>query len=344
MRIKHFTLLVCLFFIATNYAAATTTNNRSIKIIINGQTEAPKTVFASANGAHLKAPVLSSPQYVPATASRSVLYPDPAYSSTLAAKTISKVKPVACPIPSLPLAAPPKCILPQRACGQWELSVQAYFARTRGKVSWPYHPTVDFNDDLGLDSHKTLFEYSARYQFRPRWALIYSIMPIEMEAHYRHPLFPGMVFRSKWETIYQRVGLQFDAVRSCSGAISIYNAWVFNPQKLTMFSGGHCQPFASTTIDRTRNMVMSGIEIERCITTKCNGGSLSCDTRAGIAYLDGTFGLDVQAGLRYSIPLNCGRSGYAKGGYRLIDFKDDRIDHQISIFLRGWFVEAGLVF
>lgn len=342
MRIKHYILVLCLLFIATNYSAATNTNNRSIRIIVDNNIVAPETV-SPLNRTYGNPPPVSAPEYMQASARRGLSYGGSVYQGPILANTISKVKPSVCPVPAVPMEVPQKCILPQRACGQWELSVQAYFARPRGRVSWPYHPTLDFNDDLGLDSHKTLFEYSARYQFRPRWALIYSIMPIEMEAHYRHPLFPGMVFHSKWDTIYQRVGLLFDAVRSCSGAISLYNAWVFSPQKLTMFSGNHCQ-FGSTTIDRTRNMVMSGIEIQRCITTKCNGGSLSCDTRAGIAYLDGTLGLDVQAGLRYSIPLNCGRWGYAKGGYRLIDFKEDRIDHRIDTYLTGWFVEAGLVF
>uniref|UniRef100_A0A7C4ES85 Outer membrane protein beta-barrel domain-containing protein n=1 Tax=Desulfomonile tiedjei TaxID=2358 RepID=A0A7C4ES85_9BACT len=341
MRTKHRMVLVSLLFIAfttCSYAA----HHNAIHVIVNGSQPlqgipvAPWLAGDRANETGM------SSGFVKASAP-GLGYENPAGSGL--PRVISKVKPAACPVASVCAAAPPKpCILPKRECGQWELSVQAYFARVRGKVSWPNHPTVDFNDDLGLDSHKTFFEYSARYQFRPRWAIIYSIMPIEMEANYVHPLFPGMAFKSKWENVYQRVGLLFEPIRTCSGAISIYNAWVFNEQKLTMHTGSHCQAYSTMKIDRTRNMVMSGIEIERCITTKCNGGSLSCDNRVGIAYLDGVFGLDVQTGLRYSIPLNCGRWGYAKGGYRLIDFKEDRIDYRIDTYLTGWFVELGLVF
>jgi len=316
----------------------------SIKVIINPEKTVGETPSAywPANGNS------SDPEFYPQVvqaAAPAGYSPFSGVSFSTVPRPITKVKQPACSPALVCGPAPLKpCILPKRECGQWELSVQAFFARVRGKVSWPYHPTVDFNDDLGLDSHKAFFEYAARYQFRPRWAIIYSIMPIEMEANYIHPLFPGMVFKSKWETVYQRVGLLFEPIRTCSGAISIYNAWVFNPQQLTLHSGGHCRAYSTMKIDRTRNMVMSGIEIERCITTKCNGGSLSCDNRVGIAYLDGTFGLDVQTGLRYSVPLNCGRWGYAKGGYRLLDFKEDRVDYRIDTYLTGWFVELGLAF
>ncbi len=341
MRIKHRIVLFSLLFIAfitCSHAA----HHNAIHVIVNGsqsfQSLLPTSSLADAATDNAGMPS----GFVKASAPS---FGNEALASAGMPRAISKVKAAACPVTSVCATAPPKpCILPKRECGQWELSVQAYFAKVKGKVSWPNHPTLDFNDDLALDSRKTFFEYSARYQFRPRWAIIYSIMPIEMEANYVHPLYPGMAFKSKWENVYQRVGLLFEPIRTCSGAISIYNAWVFNEQKLTMHSGSHCQAYSIMKIDRTRNMVMSGIEIERCITTKCNGGSLSCDNRVGIAYLDGMFGLDVQTGLRYSIPLNCGRWGYAKGGYRLIDFKEDRIDYRIDTYLTGWFVEFGLVF
>ncbi len=342
MRIKHHMLLLCLVFIAL-YNTAGASKNSFINVIVNQHSphQEPKLAYSSYESN-------SDPDLYPRLLKATALsgYAHPYATSTPGSpKTICKVKAPTCT--PLGVCAPPikkPCILPGRECGQWELAVQAFFARVRGRVSWPYHPTIDFNDDLGLDSHKTLFEYSARYQFRPRWAIIYSIMPIEMEANYINPRFPGMTFKSKWENIYQRVGLLFEPIKSCSGSIAIYNAWVFNEQKLTTHTGSHCVASRTTKIDRTRNMVMSGIEIQRCITTKCNGGSLSCDTRVGIAYLDGTFGLDVQTGLRYSIPMNCGRWGYARGGYRLLDFKEDRVDYRIDTYLDGWFVELGLVF
>lgn len=341
MRIKHHMILLCLLFIAAisnGYA----TDQSFIHVVVN-QNNVPPSINVDHRPRHDYHATELFPRFLQASTVSGPLPYSTAFVSV--PRTVSKVKPAVCSTAAVctsPVTKP--CILPKRECGQWELSVQAFFARVRGKVSWPNHPTLDFNDDLGLDSHKTFFEYSARYQFRPRWALIYSIMPIEVEANYVHPLFPGMAFKSKWESVYQRVGLLFEPIRTCSGAISIYSAWVFNEHKLTMYSGNHCAAYSTTKIDRTRNMVMSGIEIERCITTKCNGGSLSCDNRVGIAYLDGVFGLDVQTGLRYSIPLNCGRWGYAKGGYRLLDFKEDRVDYRIDTYLTGWFVELGLVF
>jgi hypothetical protein len=71
---------------------------------------------------------------------------------------------------------------------------------------------------------------------------------------------------------------------------------------------------------------------------------LSCDNRIGLAFLDGTFGYDLQAGFRFSVPMNCGRWGFARGGYRLIQFQEDRDDLRMDHTLEGWFGELGLIF
>ena len=75
------------------------------------------------------------------------------------------------------------------------------------------------------------------------------------------------------------------------------------------------------------------------------GGPCLCDNRVGLGYLDGTFALDLQVGLAGdSVPMNAGRWGYAKGGYRLINFTEDRSDLRLDTYLEGAFVEAGLIF
>ncbi|MEW6406167.1 MAG: hypothetical protein AB1649_30650, partial [Chloroflexota bacterium] len=88
----------------------------------------------------------------------------------------------------------------------------------------------------------------------------------------------------------------------------------------------------------------SGVDLKKCIRTMCNGGTLSCDSRAGISYLDGAIGLDVQAALRYSVPMNCGRWGYVRGGYRYLSINEDRDDLKTETNLQGGFVEFGLIF
>lgn len=276
----------------------------------------------------------------------------PRRGPNLSAKPIVKCKPQVCP-PSGPCAPPalaPPCILPTRNCRQIEVSAQAFFARVRGKMSFPAgwyglsHPEVDFNDGLGFPSWETLWEVSAWCQFRPNWAFYYSIMPIHLEADYTSPRFPGSVFKSKWDYVYQRVGIMYTPIRTCNAALSIYNSWVFNDEKLTTNNGSHCALNSATTWNRTRNMVQSGVDLKKCIRTMCNGGTLSCDSRAGISYLDGATGLDVQAALRYSVPMNCGRWGYVRGGYRYLSINEDRNDVNTETNLQGGFVELGLIF
>jgi len=274
------------------------------------------------------------------------------FGSVQSLKPVVKCKAPTCP-PGALCGPPPRppCVLPRRGCRQFELSVQAFFARVKGSVHFPSvwfgmsHPDVDFNDGLGFPSWETLMEYSAWCQFRPNWAFYYSIMPIHIESHYSTPRFPGTVFNSKWDFIYQRVGILYTPIRTCNGNLSIFGGWVFNDSRLRMDSGNHCAGNSSCALDRTRHMAQTGLELQKCIRTLCNGGTLSCDNRVGISYLDGTVALDVQASLRFSVPMNCGRWGYARGGYRYLNFREDRNDVSVdSVTFEGGFVELGLIF
>ena len=211
---------------------------------------------------------------------------------------------------------------------------------------------ADLNDDLGIPSHQTLLEYSAYYQFRPTWAVFYSVMPISLEGttvpnrtiYFGQIPIPAFIpVNTKWDFLYQRVGLLYQPILTCSASVSIYSSWLFNDQRLKV-NNTVCPLSGCTALDRTRNMVMSGINVQKCIRTMCNGGTFSCDNRIGLGYLDGTFALDLQAGFRFSVPMNCGRWGFARGGYRLINFTENRTDLRLDIGLEGGFVEGGLIF
>ena len=39
--------------------------------------------------------------------------------------------------------------------------------------------------------------------------------------------------------------------------------------------------------------------------------------------------------MQFSVPMNSGRWGYAKGGYRFINFKEDRTDLRLDTYLEG---------
>ena len=91
-------------------------------------------------------------------------------------------------------------------------------------------------------------------------------------------------------------------------------------------------------------MLMSGINLRKCIRTLCNGGTLACDSEFSIGYLDNTLVLDIEPGMRFSVPLNCGRWGFVKGGYRWLSFNENRNDLQMNLYLEGAYVEAGLMF
>jgi len=210
---------------------------------------------------------------------------------------------------------------------------------------------IDFTNDLGLPSFQVLLEYSARYQFAPHWAFYYSIMPIGLEAdktldktlYYRQWILPaGTRVHTKWDFIYQRVGLLYQPIVSCNATVSVYAGWTWNEQWIRLQS--YVCNGRAAQVSRTRNMVNSGIEIQKCISTKCTGATLSCDSGVGLNYLDGVFGVDVQAGLRYSIPMGQARWGYVRGGYRYLSLGESRDDMRLDAIFDGGFVQAGLIF
>jgi hypothetical protein len=354
MRRCPFTLLVYLVFLIVSCLAFADQSDNFINVVINPDANEVATSGASTLWGPSEGLSAEPASFVQASARRRAALTS--YSRPRVGKPIVKCKgPVCVPVP-VPSCGP-KCILPRRMAGQWQLGIQVFFARVKGTarstetVFGIPATDIDFNDDLGIPSHQTLLEYSAWYQFRPSWALYYSIMPIQLEGsqvttrdlYFGQQIFPaGTFLHTNWNFTYQKVGLLYQPVFSCNAAVSIYTGWVFNEQRLDISSSlcaGRC-----SRVDRTRNMVMSELEIQKCIRTLCNGGTLSCDNRAGIGYLDGTLALDIQTGLQFSVPMNAGRWGYAKGGYRYINFQENRNDLRLDTTLEGAFVEAGLIF
>lgn len=277
---------------------------------------------------------------------------------------ITKVKaPAACPV--VPYGAP--CILPQPLPRQWDMSVQFIFARTRGTIAWPRNSwwytgwwgsgnEADLNDNLGLPAHWTLVQFTARYQFRPNWAVRYSILPFEISGgrgwwdywswnqFVFGPLLvtPGLPYNSKWQHQYHRLGLVYDAVKTCSTVLSVFADWVHTEDQISLncISCG----FQTAIFSKGGDSAIAGLELQQCIKTTWNGATLSCDYKAGFIFLDDVQGWDIQLGLKYTIPLGCGRWGYTKGGYRFIDYKKSQPDILFENAIEGGFWEFGFIF
>ncbi len=334
MRSMPLIVLVCLVFCSILSCAGPTDAADHIKVLINRD---------SAHNAPL--PRLKPAAFSPLGKQVSPRFRVPG--------PITKCKPKqVCASPSYC----PTCILPIRRVGQWEATMQVFFARTKGVIRKGVSfggirsSEVDFNDDLGFDEHEVFTEYTGRYQFRPRWAIHYSAMVLEEQAGEvldrtiyfgNEVLGAGTRVRSKWNFLYQRVGLLYQPVLTPWSTLSVFSYWLYTDHRIAVHNE-ICD--GRLRVDRTRHMVMSGVELQRCITTLRNGATLSCDNRVGLGYLDDTFALDVQTGLQFSVPMGSGRYGYARGGYRLLNFEEDRNDLRLDTSFEGGFVEAGLIF
>ncbi len=178
MRSCSFTLLVCLVFFIMCVGIVNAESHDFINVnIINPYNTSDAPVFRS--GPTKRAPV----QFKQASAP----YFGPRYAPPPMPGPITKCKgPVCAP---QPVCGPVNtcCILPRRWPGQLELGTQVFFAQVRGTFHFPAVvagiPASDVSFyDVGIKPTATLLEYSAKYQIDPRWAVYYSIMPIQLDG------------------------------------------------------------------------------------------------------------------------------------------------------------------
>lgn len=277
---------------------------------------------------------------------------------------IFKVKPVY----MLPYAAGVQwtdCYLPTTQVRQWDVSAGVLFARLRGKVAWPRYPSwgysgwwggtdeTDFNDGLQLPGHMVVPTWSVTYQFKPRWAVRYSGLAFEAngggqgsgyirfgtwQQYYGY----GQNIQSKYQHGYHRVGLLYDAVKTCKSSVRLFADWVHADDKITMTGCSGC--LQNSVFSKGTDAAIAGIEVQKCVKTTSNGGTFSWDCKAGAIFLDDVQGLDVQGGAQYSIAMNSGRSGYVKGGYRLVELKKSQNDYVLNHAVEGGFMELGFIF
>jgi hypothetical protein len=248
--------------------------------------------------------------------------------------------------------------------GRWEVSGGVLFARLRGKVAWPRYAwagasaaggtnETDFTDGLALPGHIAVPTWNIKYAFRPNWSVRYSGLGYEANGGgqssatitfgpWQQFFGAGQSVQSKYQHLYQRVGLLYDAVQSSRSCIGIFADWVHAEDKIQVISSLNVGQ--SAVFSKGTDAAITGIEYRRFVKASANGGTLSCDCKAGAIFLDDVVGVDAQAGAQYAIPLNSGRSGYVKAGYRLVELKKAQNDFLLNNALEGGYMEFGFIF
>jgi hypothetical protein len=352
------TPLVCLaVFLSTILAVSVSVAagpDDSLEMLLKPSQMAPAPVPAASKG---KVKATKAPSY-------GAIMPGAFQSWPPIPQGISKVKTAWCP--PIPYTFGAQCFLPTPKPRQWDISVGAIYARTRGMVSWPRYSVyfnawwgwenrADLNDDLGLPAHKWLPIVDARYQFKPNWAIVYSGIFGELTGGNPYVtnqfIFGpsttgffayGQAIMTKWQHGYQTLGLAYDAVKNCQSQLSVFGGWMHTDDKIDL-SCVYCGYYTST-FSKSADAAIVGLEMKRCIKSTNNGGTLSLDCKAAGMFLDDVEGWDLQAGGRYSIPLNCGRWGYVKAGYRYVEVKKTQWDWRFNATTEGGYVEGGFIF
>jgi hypothetical protein len=251
------------------------------------------------------------------------------------------------------------CILPMERPRGWALDAEALFGRTKAKVRYVtglYTPIfntddVDLNADMGLPDHAVIPTFSARYRFGSKWSVRYSIMPMvnsgdgsvgKSFTFGTVSIVPiGQPTRVKWERTYQRAGLTYDALRTYNTRVSVFGEFVRVDDRINFIQVGT----GGSTMDNDLNMGMAGVEFEKCLKTTRSCNTLSLECKAGVAFGDEAFGSDMSTGVKYTIPLNNGRWGFVKGGYRYLTYKKKYSDaRMLDTCIEGGFLQMGFVF
>jgi hypothetical protein len=346
---KPKTILVCLVFLVTSLVAEASAQVWDFRQAALGERQED----------------LASPPTAPPTSPTTATKPKPIRKVKPAAEIV-KCRPAYGVIPTrgaaLPFGFVTNCVLPISRPKGWELDAEGMFARTKGKArlirgtfgAVPFGgEDVDFNSDMQLPDHNVVGTFSVRYRFMPQWSLRYSIMPTMFEGSgqpSRNFAWGtttqtgfGQTVRTKWERLYQRIGMVYDPIRSYSSRVSVFADYVRINEKVSVLQ--NISFAGSDTFDNDLNMGMAGVEFEQCLRTgrKCNTLSLEC--KAGVAFGDEAFGTDLSTGLKYSIAMNNGRWGYVRGGYRYLTYKKSYSDvKMIDTAMEGGYLALGVVF
>jgi hypothetical protein len=281
------------------------------------------------------------------------------------ADNLHKVRPIYKVRPQFISMMPPRweisCLPVSRSKG-WEVDAQVIFARIKGKIrmctanwgGWTGLGTCggvdqDLNGEWGIPDHGVVGSYSLGYRFRPNWAIRYSIMPMELNGsggtgqNYWYGYGQGA--QVKWQRVYQNIGLVYDPILTYQSRVGVFAGYTRLDEKLS-FGGTNWFAWGTApTFDHQLNMAMAGMEFEQALRTERFRNTLSLECRASVAFLDEAFGSDIMTGLRYTIPMGCGRSGYLGGGYRYVSFKKGYNDFkQIDTTLEGGYLKMALVF
>jgi len=291
-------------------------------------------------------------------------------------KAISKVKPPSAPAPTALKVKPwgltsrfdalsqynpvnwwADCCLPMPAKGQFVLEPRVFFARVSGEarrgtdITGVQTATVNFDDHLGFKkSGNAIWSIDALYQIRPRWGIRYSFSPMVLEAT-NSPVtafsFAGQTFaagtpvHSKWERFEHRAGLVFALSRTNYSSTNFFAEWLNVQDRLTI--GGAGGTTVPGTMNDTKNMAVTGLEFDKCLKNY-RGNTLALSGKGSIAFLNDSIGYDAEAALSYLIPIQKGRFGFVKGGYRYAYLKKDRPARMFNTTLDGPFVQVGFLF
>ncbi len=195
-----------------------------------------------------------------------------------------------------------------------------------------------------------------QYSFRPNWAFRYSGLAFEANgggqptgnfifgpSQQNYGSFGyGTGIQTQYQHSYHRIGLLYEPVNNYRSSVAVFVDWVHTEDKITVISSitvGQNSVFSKGT-----DAVITGLEFQRLMKTTSNGAALSCDCKVGGIFLDDVEGWDAQAGAKSTIPLNSGRSGYVKAGYRLAELKKTQNDFRLKDALEGGFLEGGFIF
>jgi hypothetical protein len=210
---------------------------------------------------------------------------------------------------------------------------------------------LDLHRDLGLRKHIYVPEYEMRCQVRPNWGLRFSFMPLNFRDNFipqgpfafyfgNFPYAPGVPTLTVWDRYIYRWDIVYDWFQACHAMSSIFAGYSLYDDKLSV-SNSVFSSHRSRSV--TFGLGFAGMSIER-VVRNIGSGTVSCNCKASVQFLEGYFGWDGYAAGRLAVPMACGRFGYLEAGWRWIVLDRGNPTFTDKTSLDGLTGTVGLVF
>lgn len=240
----------------------------------------------------------------------------------------------------------------------WVVAYDTYFARVKGKVRFVRNmqsfaasqDELDLNSDLAIPDNHVMKMFMVAFNFRPRWSIQYSFMPVMTSSSGdvsrtfvfgNRSFSQGQQINVKWERFIHRVSLAYSPMAGQRSGVVLKGGYMQMDHALALSQTGT----GGSKMAAVMHLALMGVEFRRLLKVSRHGARTFFVCKAGTAFGYDTTSAEFEASLRYVIPLGAKRRGFLAGGYRYRTARMKPTEFRmLDLSSEGGFLQLGLRF